>query len=36
MDRKGETYWAHSASLPRFWFSMMAIISFLFSSRYCV
>lgn len=30
------TYWAHSASFPRFWLSNIARINRLFSSRYCV
>lgn len=30
------TYWAHSASLPRFWLSNIARINLLFSSRYCI
>lgn len=30
------TYWAHSASFPRFWLSNIARINFLFSSRYCI
>ena len=30
-----DTYWAHSANFPKFWFSRMAKISCLFSSKYC-
>jgi len=30
-----QTYSAHSSAFPEFWFSRMARINCLFSSRYC-